>query len=392
MTEAAADTTWRGYSLAERDRRWNAVRAAATEAGFDCLLVPIGNRWDARYLTDMNDVAVVFPVDGRPPTVVNDRGRGNAWITQARGTGNRTYGPAVADILLELGMEHARIGVVGLKGGLLAHVRAPEGVITYGPYVEITSRLPNAGFEDATEIVARVRYVKGDEEIQCLRRATAIAEAGIDEMIEAAKPGADAAVMYGRTSGKLLELGSEHYRHGLAISLHDPAESDGTRYTEPPLGTRLRQGMMITNEVSAVWGGMVAQEDQPILLGPLPDKWKPVIEVQREVFEAGLEILKTGTTFGELIEFTNNFGAKRGLRTRITMHGRGNSDDGPLLTGRDVGDQVRSLTLERGSAFVWKPYGFSADGSLCFVWGGDVVVTDRGGQRLFTRPHAMVCV
>ena len=24
--EAAADTTWKGYSLAERDRRWNAVR------------------------------------------------------------------------------------------------------------------------------------------------------------------------------------------------------------------------------------------------------------------------------------------------------------------------------------------------------------------------------
>ena len=26
VLEAAADTTWKGYSLAERDRRWNAVR------------------------------------------------------------------------------------------------------------------------------------------------------------------------------------------------------------------------------------------------------------------------------------------------------------------------------------------------------------------------------
>lgn len=391
--EAAADTSWKGYSLAERDRRWQTVRRYAAEAGLDCIFVPIGNRWDARYLADLVDIAFVLPTDpAKPPVAVSDRGRPNQWLSEVRGAGRRTYGPAMAQALVDAGMERGRIGVAGLKGGMLAHVRAPEGVVIHGAYMEVVSRLPNATFVDATDVVGRSRYVKSEEEIDCLRRATAIAEAGIEEMVELARPGLDAAVLYGRVSGRLLELGSEHYRHGLALSLHPPGGGEDVRFTEPPLRWRLEPGTLITNEVSALWGGLVAQEDQPIYLGSVPSEWTPAIEVQREVFEGGMEVMKPGTTFGELIDFTNGFGAKQGLRTRITMHGRGNSDDGPLLTGRDQGQAVRDLRLEKGNAFVWKPYGLTPDGKFEFVWGGDVVVTERGGERLFKRPHGMVAI
>ena len=39
--ESAADSSWKGYSLAERDRRWNAVRQRAADAGFDCIFIPL---------------------------------------------------------------------------------------------------------------------------------------------------------------------------------------------------------------------------------------------------------------------------------------------------------------------------------------------------------------
>jgi len=63
--ESPADTTWKGFSLAERDRRWQRVRDNAAKAGFDCVLVPLcvdgrnlhlsleqtrGTRSDCRYL------------------------------------------------------------------------------------------------------------------------------------------------------------------------------------------------------------------------------------------------------------------------------------------------------------------------------------------------------
>ena len=65
---------WAGYSLAERDRRWNVVRENAARAGFDCIFVPLGNGIDGRYLTQLRAASVVMPTDGRPPIVVTDRG------------------------------------------------------------------------------------------------------------------------------------------------------------------------------------------------------------------------------------------------------------------------------------------------------------------------------
>ena len=387
--EAPADSTWKGYSLGERDRRWQAVREAAGRAGFDCIFVPLGNALDARYLTEFQNSAVVLPTDGSAPIAVTDRGQRNHWLQETRAA-NRAWAEPMAQALIDAGMERARIGVSGLKAGIVSHVRAFDGVVIHGAYAEVLRRLPNATFEDATDVVGFARYVKSDEEIDCLRRATAIAEAGVEAMIDAAKPGVDEAVLYARVMGRMLELGSEYYP--LAVNISTIGGPEPIRRTNPPIGRRLERNTLITNEVSAVWGGQVAQEDQPILLGDIPDAWKPVIELQRDVFEAGLEHMKPGTSFGDLIDFINGFGQRRGMKTQILLHGRGYGDDGPLLTPRALGEKLRDLRVAAGNVWVWKPYAMSADERIQFVWGGDVLVTEQGGQPLFRRSHGMVTI
>ena len=399
--EPAADTGWTGYSLEERDRRWNAVRASAAREGIDCILVPKGNRLDARYLTQMPNVGVIMPTDGRPPTVITDQGRGNDWveIRPLRQRDRPQWGVPTAEALLELGMERARIGVIGLAVGRVTQARAAHGVVTYVAYAEVLKRLPNATVVDATDVVGFVRYVKSEAEISCLRRAAAIAEAGIEEMIEVARPGVDQAVLYGRVTGRLMELGSEHYSqarsdwtaHGWALKT-GPLEGEQPRFTGPPIGRRLEHGTFITNEVSAIWGDMVAQEVQPMLLAPIPQRWKTLVEVQREVWEAGLERLSAGRSFMELVEFVNGFSKVLGVRTTVTLHGRGVGDDGPLITSRSTNAKLGDLRLEVGSCWVWKPAAASEDGKAEFQWGGDVVVRANGGERLFRRPHGFVSI
>jgi len=237
-------------------------------------------------------------------------------------------------------------------------------------------------------VVGFARYIKGDEEIACLRTAAAIAEAGIEEMVELARPGMDEAVLYARVMGRMLDMGSAYYPLALYVA---PLGQEAGRNTNPPIGRRLQAGDYITNETSAVWGGQISQEDQPILLGPAPDALKKVVDLQREVFEAGLAYMKPGTAFADLIDFVNGFGAKRGMKTLILMHGRGISDDnGPLLTPRARGEDIRDVRIEKGTTWVFKPYGMTEDERVEFVWGGDVVVTERGAVRLFKRAHGIV--
>jgi len=181
--------------------------------------------------------------------------------------------------------------------------------------------------------------------------------------------------VYARAQARMLRLGSEYYPLALSI--------DGRRYTNPPPGLRLRPGMLIDNETSAIWGTQLAQEDQPIFVGPVPDEWQPLVDRQRQAFDLGLAIMKPGNTFGQLIDAINAAGAA------VLLHGRGAGDDGPLLTPRASGESIRDLRFEAGNAFVWKPTVSSPNGDLAFTWGGDVVVRQTGAERIFGRPHGM---
>ena len=126
------------------------------------------------------------------------------------------------------------------------------------------------------------------------------------------------------------------------------------------------------------------------MLGKIPDAWKPVVALQREIYEAGLQMIKPGVTFGALEDFVNGFGSKSGMRTILQMHGCGYGDDGPLFTLRTQSARVRDLPMHENNAFVWKPTALSADGKISLTCGGPVIVTENGCESLFKREPGLV--
>src|SRR5919202_5603787 len=177
------------FSLAERDRRWAAVRARMAAEGLDVLVTPqnSGHSTDfqanSRYLSHVGgggdaDIGVVFPLEGevtavatsaklRWPNVQN-------WVTDIR-EARRNYGRIVVERLRELSPR--AIGIAGLGGG----TRTPEGTINHGTYTQIREAFPDAELRDATELMEEVRFVKSDEEIAFLARSKQL----IDQATEA---------------------------------------------------------------------------------------------------------------------------------------------------------------------------------------------------------------
>jgi len=139
-------------------------------------------------------------------------------------------------------------------------------------------------------------------------------------------------------------------------------------------------------------GAQLTQVCQPILLGKAPSEWQPVIDLQREVYEAGLAFIKPGTTFGELADFANGFGMRRGMKTIMQLHGCGYGDDGPLFTRRFDGRRGRDLPIEIGNALIWKPMAMTADERKQFSSGGAVIVHETGCESLFARDHGLVSI
>jgi Xaa-Pro aminopeptidase len=389
------------FSLAERDRRWQAVRELMRQRRIDVIVTPnnTGHSTDfqanTRYLTHCGgggdaDIAAVFPLDGevtaiattaqaRWPTVQD-------WTRDVR-EARRNYGRGIVERLKELKLDRGRIGITGL--GEVEGTRTPEGTILYGTWKQIREAFPQAELVDASEILAEVRYVKSQEEIDALRKSLEIIEVAYEAEINAARPGARDWQVWAETQCALMRNGSEMPVHCNWVSGKNPKRT----LTRPSLRV-LERGDLIINEVEASWIGYRSQAVQPVFVGVADPVHLELIKVQREVFNGVMENLKPGVTVKELAELTASLaqrvapqaGPAAGATAQLTMHGRGAGDDGPIITSNARSQRQLSVALRENMVFIFKPSAKSIDGSIC-TWGDTVVITPKGGRRLGTRPH-----
>jgi Xaa-Pro aminopeptidase len=383
---------WNGYSLAERDRRLAALRVAASAEGLDCLLIPLGDGYDGRYVSQYLNAAVVLPTAGGEPIVlIGDSEAPNAWFSDARRV-RGSWGNPTAGALQEAGMERGRIGVAGLRGGAIGFARTPDGVVNHTAFAEVQRELPNATFVDATDLVMLVRSVKSDEELDCMRRAVAIAEAGFDQLVELARPGLDANVLYGSVMERMLELGTEYY-NSLSMTI-DPIGARGThRYLSTPIPHRLEPNDLIATEANTLFGAQATQEQQLVVLGPIPDLYRSYVEMQRELFEGSLELLKPGNTFGQVCDYILEYGKTRGVKSLVMIKGPGLGEEGPFAAPTGVArPEARAVRFQAGNTLVWKPTIYSEDMKTNYIWGGCVIVHESGAEVVAKRSQRLISI
>jgi Xaa-Pro aminopeptidase len=388
------------FSLAERDRRWQAVRRLMTEQGLDVLVTPqnTGHSMDfqanTRWLTHCGgggdaDVAGVFPLDGGVTIVATSaKERWSVvqnWVTDIR-EARRNYGARVVERLRELNPRV--IGIAGLGGG----TRTPEGTINHGTYVQIREAFPQAELRDATRLMEELRYAKSDEELAFLAKSKELIERATDAEIAAARPGRTDWEVWADTLYAMFRGGSEMPVHCNWVSGPRPQ-----RTLTRPSHRVLEPGDIILNELEASWGGYRAQGVVPVAVGQPDPVYQELIKVQQALFEDMLERLRPGTTLGELqarcaslAEFAApKSGPAAGCTGVLTMHGRGQGDDGPIITGSAKDPKQLGVLLRERMVFILKPQVHSADDRYNINWGDSVVVTPQGGLRLGTRPHGI---
>ena len=390
------------FSLAERDRRWKAVRAMMREQNIDVIVCPnnTGHSTDfqsnSRYISHVGgggdaDIAVVFPLNGEITAIATSAAP--RWPTVQEWTkdvreARRRYGKVAVERLKELGVERGRIGVTGLGGG----TRTPEGTISHGFWVQLRENFPNAEIVDATPILTQVRYVKSDEEVAVLTKSMDIVEEGIKAKIAAARPGVKDWDVWAAAQGAMLRHGSEIPVHCNWVSGKNPIRT----LTRPSMRV-LEHGDLIINELEASYMGYRSQGVQPVFVGVKAPVHEELIKVQRQVFEHMMGWLKPGVTVRELAEQAHEVGIKAapksglaaGAKCKLTMHGRGAGDDGPIITDHARDPEQLAVALQNNMVFIFKPsveVGEGANKSIC-TWGDTIVVTPNGGKRLGKRPH-----
>lgn len=390
------------FSLAERDRRWAAVRKLMAEAGMDVIVVPSNTahstdfQANARYLSHVGgggdaDIAVVFPLEGEVTAVATSAAPRwpcvQDWTTDIR-EARRAYGRATVERLKELKVDDARIGISGLGAG----TRTPEGTILHGFWVAMREAFPRAEFVDATRLLDQVRFVKSDEEIEVLRKSTQIIEKGVEAKIDNAKVGAMDWEVWGAAMSAMIMHGSEIPVHQHWLSGKNPV-----RTLTRPMFRKLERGDMIIDELEASWIGYRSQIVQPVFVEVANPVQLELIKIQRDVFNRVMEVLKPGITVRELAEITEKVAEKSipktgpaaGAIAKLTLHGRGAGDDGPIITSNSQNPRDLESALKENMVFILKPSAEVGEGEGKYIctWGDTVVVTGSGGERLGTFAH-----
>jgi Xaa-Pro aminopeptidase len=386
------------FSLEERDRRWSRVRELMADQGVSCIVASactgIQGRAhaDVKYLTQLgqNDeqFGVLFPAAGAP-LVLGWPGRrpGDAWIDERRPLDGgflspATWGRTMASLVLELGLEQARIAVCGLAPGGAHHytqIRQTEGYVPFTTMRALQDALPRAEFVDAGTILGPARYVKSDEEIEFIRIGTGIAERALHAMASTARSRAFEPRVYAAMLAAQVSAGGS-LPTMISWSAGPIGQANGR--LEQPVHRQLRSGDLISVEVEGRWGGYNGQVDATMTVGDVPSWALSSHEVASASIQATLAAIVPGATFGELRRVAREVAPSDDYEIRLIMHGRGLGDDGPLV-GAD--GPMDAMELVENTTFSVKP-AVMHRGRFCARIGESVVVRATGAQRLGTRP------
>ncbi|HEY7065299.1 MAG TPA: M24 family metallopeptidase [Chloroflexota bacterium] len=392
------------FSLAERDRRWQAIRQLMARDHLDAIVAPpnSGNStdWqaDARYISHCGgggdaSIGVVLPLEGDVTVVATsarDRWgpRVQDWVADVR-EADRRYGRVMGERLLELGLQRGRIGISGLGFG----TRTPEGTIFHGTFETLREALPGAEFVPASDLLQEVRQVKSAEEIAVLQRSVDLVERGLEAQAYWAQPGVPDYVVWAETMHAMFVRGSELSVHFNWISGPNPGRTL-TRPTRRPLA----KGDLIVKEIESSVIGYRAQQLRPLAVHECDPTILELAKLHGALYDRLLAFFKPGITIGAIVEETRALAerlAPRGgpladARGSLILHGRGLGDDHPLVVPGYEGEQrAWQQTFPENGVYICKPTVATADGRYSFSWGDSVRTTPQGAVRMGRAPHGV---
>lgn len=398
-------------SLAERDRRWAAIRKAMEDQGLDCLFLWGNNRaWgiglsNFRYVTHVGarEGIALFPLK-RDPIVFagnphyylpyNIFGEHQNWVRDVRPLSG--LAPVVAAIK-ELALERGRFGTVDTRGELSYYT------IPYEPFKAFLETLPGARFENVTMLLEEIRMVKSPEEIAFLQKSGDIAHVMVQRMIETCRPGIPEADVYAEMHKALLVNGGEDYAFNLFDSgnLDDPDLHlhHGKENPLSPTMRILRPRDIIMTEFHSNYGAYLTGCEKSVFLGKAPQELKDLHEVSLEAFEQGTAAMRPGNLFRDAVEAFRKPVLQAGMDyIELGLHGHGiGSPEFPTRVYKSssshtlAGSAVDKVVLQENMVFgtnidIHHPK-WRKDVGLMF--GDTVVVTARGPRSLVNTPREL---
>ena len=259
-------------------------------------------------------VVAVLPAKGDPVVLVHalrdDHSHESAWVRDIRLYGawgiKKTMGPnwltALGEILSELGVADGPLGI-------------EENFLPVARMRQFEAAFPNATFSDISDVIAKSRLVKEPYEIDCIRIAAKLSDAGMDAAISAVSAGANEQQASVAAMGAMNRLWIEDYPD---IEVCDFGSLEGGVHNglwcwtlagdrvainaDNPKRRKPKKGELVLIMIWTNANGMHAENERTVAVGPLNDEKRAAYDAILEVRARTKPLFKPGISVAELYD------------------------------------------------------------------------------------------
>jgi Xaa-Pro dipeptidase len=226
---------------------------------------------------------------------------------------------------------------------------------------------------DLNGAYTRLRLVKSAEEIEWIRRAAELTDAGVAALHDAARPGATEYEL-----GAAIE--AAWLPHGATTHIHYLAATPMAAPTLPvpaqwPSDRRLQAGDALVYEISANFWEYPAQRLGTMFVDAEPTPlYRDLLDIAQTTFDAVVARLRAGATAAELWDAAGRIRIRDDL-----VHGFVGGYLPPVLGAREP---IPDFTFDAGMTVVVQPNPVTPDERAGVQLGELLLVTDDGFERL----------
>ena len=369
-----------GITHDEYQSRLRRVREALAAARLDAL-VAYANKTHpghVRYLSGyeprlgIHDSAVCVVTPERCTLLTNasfDRPTKRTWMKEVVVTSD--YAAAIADVI----PNDARcIGVAGFRA-----LPAPV-------YIGLREQFMNAQIEDASELLLALRQIKTPAEIDLLREASRITDAGGRAFLEWARPGISERELQAQVEAALKRAGSDEVSFATQVSSGIRTEQVVAFATD----TLLADNTLVQLDCGGSYHGYRGDLSRVVFLGRPTGRLCDMLEVTAETYDRCLELMRPAVRCSEIAQLAIRIAEQHGLAQylyRSPNHEAGFIGHGIGLSYSEPPElhPANDAVLQENMAIVLEP--ILTDPSVGGVKIEDpVLITAHGPKRLSALP------
>lgn len=381
------------FSPDEYNRRQTEVREMMRKEDVNALLIH-GNSTNLHYLTNYHRSSsyLLFFADPAEPMTL--------FLKLSNHVQNAREISVVDDLRLLLPDPAAKIadrirGSVPTDGtiGIVGHSPRYEYSIPYDHYRALNNELSNE-FIGITGSYTNLMAIKSDEEIERIKRAASLTDAGLSSIIERADEGVREEELAAAFKRAYERKGGESAVSFLSSApMTDPDPGEGVVW-KVPSKRPLKKGDVINLEFGAGYWGYSTQIHRSIAIGSEPsDKYRDLFDIAKEAYDGILNAVTPGNTARDVYEALSPIEQSPFKLYDVAIHGGGNGYFPPFVgtEGSNYwpGDEdpiTANWEFEENMVIVIQPNVVTEDERYGLQLGTTVVVRDDGVEDLHNSP------